>query len=219
MRNPMSKEYVGNNLDLFREAMSKVEDPRQRGMFITCDADGKIFLARPDSSSGMLSRYDLRTLQADIHIDGRVHMQVDPQKFVRDKLFIFMFNADYGPKAEQPARVLPKRQGTFQVYHLRHGFSNPQVIAASVVTSVEELNCQLDLTAIGVGNYKTKELLGVRAVFSANPTRFGVAAITTSKEVISLWYREKLEGVAPLALPADEDEDSLFEDWEDSYEY
>lgn len=190
---------MNNDQQLFQKAFSRVTDPSQRGLLITGAIDGKCCLTMPDPSSGILSRYDLDAVSATIQIQEGVCLTAESDELVQQRLCIFIFNADFGSEDEN--RLLPKTPGTFEVYTLQGESSVPSLIAASVSE-----DCQLDLTAIGTGDYTTKGLIGLRAVFPSNHARFGVVAITASQEIISLWYKEKLEAIKPCALPTDEDE-------------
>lgn len=208
---------MSNDISLLHKAVARVEDPRQRGMYIACDSNGQCYLSMPNRASGRLARYEVAELLADLQIDQGRQWQIGPKEIADKKLYIFMYNADFGPKAVAMSEVLPETSGTFLIFTLLEGASNPHLIAASAS------GYQLDLTAIGVANRKTLEPFGLRAVFTSTPTPFGVAAVTTTKEHIALWYKEKLGKDKPITLPAEEDEQipqPSFETyrWGDNYE-
>ena len=210
-------QVYGQDHQLFQEAISKIEDPRQKGAFITSDADGKCYLVLSEPRSGRLSQLEIVSISATIQIKDGVQQQVWQDEIIAKHLCIFMFGANFGSKAESTGRLLPKEPGTFQVYTLQRGLSKPMLLSASVAP-----DCQLDLTAIAVGNDETKGLIGLRAVFPGCLTGFGVVAITASQEILSLWYREKLESASPCVSPTGEDKYSyaLFSEryWGDDHE-
>lgn len=189
-----------NDVSLFHAAIARVEDPRQKGMYIACNSYGQCYLSMPNQVSGRLTMHEVVELLADLQIDQGRHRQIGPKEIADRNLYIFMYNADFGPKAIATRKVLPETPGTFEVYTLLEEGSNPRLIAASAGGS------QLDLAAIGVANKKTLEPLGLRGVFTSRPKPFGVATYTTTKEIIALWYRDKLGNDKARALPANEDE-------------
>lgn len=191
------------NVHPFQEAVAMVEDPCQKGMYIMSDDKGQCFMVRFDPSSGRLSRYDIVAFSATIQTQDGVRQQVGPDDVARQKMCIFIFSADFGSKAKSAHRLLPKNPGTFQVYTLREGLSKPIPLSASVCS-----DCQLDLTAIGLANYETSEVFGLRAVFPGNQTHFGVVAITTCKDILSLWYWKNLQSASSHTLPTATDEDN-----------
>lgn len=207
---------MSNDSSFFHEAIAKAEDPRQQGMYIA-SKDGMCYLSMLDRASFRMKKYAVTELLANFQIDRVGHRQIGPKEIVDNSLYIFMYSADFGPKAIATNSVLPETPGTFQVYTLSEGASNPHLIAASVSGD------QLDLAAIGVANRKTYQPLGVRAIFTSAPTPFGVATVTTTKELIALWRWEKLGNDKARILPSEEDKQvprPPFEEyrWGDNYE-
>lgn len=186
-------------VSLFHEAIAKVEDPRRKGMYIA-NEDGHCHLSMVNPASGRLSKYEVVELFADLQSGVVGHQQIGPKEIADKKLYIFMYSADFGPKAIATSSVLPETPGTFQVYTLSEGASNPHLIAASVGGD------QLDLAAIGIANRKKNEPFGLRAVYYSSPTPFGVATVATTKEMIALWYRDKLGNDKARAFPTNEEE-------------
>lgn len=195
-------ELYKQNVHPFQEAVAMVEDPRQKGMYIMSDDKGQCFMVRLDPSSGRLSRHDIVAFSATIQTQDGVRQQVGPDEVARQKMCIFIFGADFGSKEKSANRLLPKKPGAFQVYTLREGLSKPIPLSASVCS-----DCQLDLTAIGVADYETNKVFGLRAVFPGSHTHFGVVAITTCKDILSLWYWKNLQSASSHTLPTDTNED------------